>query len=113
MEFVIDKLTKKQKTTLAKLGARLHKTAIKSSNNDMVQQAVATKYGYNWVFTYYRTVDNLINDSWSIGISAISTMVVDKFLSEYPEVSNVTPVYIQNGSEYFINSNFATEEGED
>lgn len=110
MKFAFTELTKKQQTALFKFAARTHKTANKSSNDNTVQQAVATKYGKNWLFTYYRTIDNLINDNWSIGISGISSMVVDKVLAEYPQMSNVTPVVVQNGDEYFVNDDFVQSE---
>lgn len=103
----LSKLTDKQLKKLYAIGAKFEKKAKISDNDQTVKQFVHSEFGYHFLFIYYRTVENLADDTWSVNISTILELIVDQVTGEVPFCTNVTPVTIVKDGEVLLNAEFA------
>ena len=85
------------------------------ANDNSTRQVVYTAYNNMWQVTYWRDVDNLIADSWSMGIAALMKLVIDHTYFDMPIISNVTPMGVMDSKtgEVYLNAQFLPDEDDD
>lgn len=88
------KLTQEQFEELCAKADEVRPNAIYSSTDDTVKQCVATVFDSHWLFIYYRSIDDLLDDTWTCTVSHIKGMHVDTVTHETPVCSNVIPEYV-------------------
>ena len=85
------KLTPADYQQLQEKAEEVKVNATSSATDDAVRQHVFTMFDSHWLFTYFRTVDDLCDDTWSCVISRIEMIQVDLLTIDSPVCSNVLP----------------------
>ena len=61
-----------------------------SSNDDTIRQLCFTMHDCHWLATYWRTIDDLMDDSWTNYVTPIIGFGVGRVIEDMPCASNVT-----------------------
>jgi len=88
------KLTNEEFEQLCNKAEEVRPNAITSGTDEAVKQHVLSYFDSHWLFTYFRTVDDLCDDTWTCVISRIECMHVDIVTVDSPVCSNVIPAYV-------------------
>jgi hypothetical protein len=107
------KLTKDDYLKLQEKAEEVKINATSSSTDDAVRQHVFTMFDSHWLFTYFRTVDDLCEDTWSCVISRIEMLQVDLLTIDSPVCSNVLPRQILDNDGTKHNVQIVVENEED
>lgn len=83
-------LTEDQQDELAMMADVMLDDAKKAINDDTVRQVCFTMFDVHWLVTYWRNIDNLIEDSWTNHIVPIIGFGVDTVIEDMPNATNVT-----------------------
>lgn len=107
------KLTPADYQQLQEKAEEVKVNATSSATDDAVRQHVYTMFDSHWLFTYFRTVDDLCDDTWSCVISRIEMLQVDLLTIDSPVCSNVLPRQIldKDGTKHSVQ--VVVEESED
>lgn len=107
------KLTPADYQQLQEKAEEVKVNATSSATDDAVRQHVYTMFDSHWLFTYFRTVDDLCDDTWSCVISRIEMIQVDLLTIDSPVCSNVLPRQILDKDGTKHNVQIVVEESED
>ncbi len=88
------KLTEEEFQQLCDKADEVRPNAITSGTDEAVKQHVLSYFDSHWLFTYFRTVDDLCDDTWTCVISRIACMHVDLVTIDTPICTNVIPAYV-------------------
>ena len=107
------KLTPEDYQQLQEKAEEVKVNATSSATDDAVRQHVYTMFDSHWLFTYFRTVDDLCDDTWSCVISRIEMIQVDLLTIDSPVCSNVLPRQILDKDGTKHNVQIVVEDSED
>ena len=113
LEKLMRKINQEEFQELCYKAEGVRKDAIHSATNPSVKQCVATSHGSHWLFTYFRTVDDLCDDTWTCVISRIELMHVDTVTTDTPICSNVIPRTVIDSEGNKIEVHVEVEDSED
>jgi len=83
-------LTEDQQDELEMVAEAMLSEAKNALNDDTVRQVCFTMFNIHWLVTYWRNIDNLIEDSWTNYITPIIGFGVDTVIEDMPNATNVT-----------------------
>lgn len=89
------KLTEEQSAKLRECADHMLPCAAPSSNDATTLQCVVTLYGFHWLFLYWRTIEQLADDTWSVHISRIHTMAIEGINEDTPYCTNIIPLTLK------------------
>lgn len=109
-----DGLDEVQIKELEALADDFREQAVESKSDKLVKQFVISKFNYHWIFIYYKTVEDIVEDSWSVTITRIDHLIIEKVMEETPFCTNLHPLVIADDEgNYWLAGDKADEEGEE
>lgn len=108
-----EKLTDDQQDELMMMAEVMLEDAKKSANDDTVRQVCFTMFDIHWLVTYWRDIDNLIEDSWTNYITPILGFGVGRVIEDMPCASNVTAQEILMNDGKIVEVEYVDEEDEE
>lgn len=88
--------------------------AVESKSDKLVKQFVISKFNYHWIFIYYRTVDDIVDDTWSVTITRINHLIIEKVMENTPYCTNLHPLVIADEEgNFWLNDDDDDDEGEE
>lgn len=106
------KLTDEQSAKLRECADHMLPCAAPASNDATTMQCVATLFGYHWLFLYWRTIEQLADDTWSVHISRIHHMGIEMVTEDSPYCTNYTPYIVKfnDGTEQLFSDFVGSED---
>lgn len=106
-------LTPSQVKELEAIADDYREEAVESKSDKLVKQFVISRFGHHWIFIYYKTIDDIIENTWSVTITRIHHLIVEKVMEETPVCTNLHPLVVQDDEGNYWLSSTDDEEGEE
>lgn len=103
-------LTEDQQDELEMMAEVMLEDAKKAINDDTVRQVCFTMFDVHWLVTYWRDIDNLIEDSWTNYIAPIIGFGIDTVIEDMPNATNVTARKCIMNDDSIVEFRYVTED---